>query len=122
VVITDQICYPPLEQLGLGEFKALTALPWDGITYNDIYYVRRDVADPAVHFHEIVLVVQYRRLGVDRFLWAYGVGRSRRVIDERLKWRGAEVDVLVSIWSLAGTRRRTVCKSVLLKVGVPYGR
>jgi hypothetical protein len=73
-VITDQICYPPLDQLGLGEFKALNAIRWGGITYNDIYFLRRDLACPALHFHELVHVVQYQRLGVDRFLWAYGLG------------------------------------------------
>jgi hypothetical protein len=74
LVITDQICYPPLDQLGLGEFKALNAMSWGGITYNDIYFLRRDLASPALHFHELVHVVQYQRLGVDRFLWAYGLG------------------------------------------------
>jgi hypothetical protein len=74
LVLTDQICYPPLDQLGLGEFKALSAIPWGGITYNDIYFLRRDLACPALHFHELVHVVQYQHLGVDRFLWAYGLG------------------------------------------------
>jgi hypothetical protein len=73
-VIMDQICYPPLDQLGLGEFKALNAIPWGGITYNDIYFLRSDLASPSVHFHELVHVIQYQRLGVDRFLWAYGLG------------------------------------------------
>ncbi len=74
VVITNEICYPPLDQFGLGEFKALIAIPWSGITYNDIYFLRRDVACPALHFHELVHVVQYQRLGVERFLWAYSLG------------------------------------------------
>jgi hypothetical protein len=73
-VSTDQICYPPLEQLELGEFNALNVMPWGGITYNDIYFLRRDVACPVLHFHELVHVVQYQRLGVDRFLWTYGLG------------------------------------------------
>jgi hypothetical protein len=47
VVITDQICYPPLDQLGLGEFQALNAMRWGGITYNDIYFLRRDLACPS---------------------------------------------------------------------------
>jgi hypothetical protein len=46
-VITDQICYPPLDQLGLGEFQALNAMRWGGITYNDIYFLRRDLACPS---------------------------------------------------------------------------
>jgi hypothetical protein len=47
VVITDQICYPPLDQLGLGEFQALNAMRWGGITYNDIHFLRRDLACPS---------------------------------------------------------------------------
>jgi hypothetical protein len=74
VVITDSICYPPLDQFGLGEFKTLSEIPWSGITFNDIYFLRRDVEYPALHFHELVHVVQYRRLGIERFLWAYSVG------------------------------------------------
>lgn len=81
-VITDQICYPPLDQFGLEEFKALSAIPWGGITYNDIYFLRRDLASPILHFHELVHVVQYRRLGVDRFLWAYGVGLALHGYEE----------------------------------------
>src|SRR5208282_2510231 len=39
VVIADEICYPPLDQFGLGEFKILSETPWSGITYNDIYFL-----------------------------------------------------------------------------------
>jgi hypothetical protein len=74
VVIANDVCYPPLDQFGLGEFKALTEIPWSGITYNDIYFLRRAVECPALHFHELVHVVQYQRLGVERFLWAYSLG------------------------------------------------
>jgi hypothetical protein len=81
-VIMDQICYPPLDQLGLGEFHALNAIPWGGITYNDIYFLRRDLACPVLHFHELVHVIQYRRLGVDRFLWAYGLGLALHGYDD----------------------------------------
>jgi hypothetical protein len=73
VLITNQICYPPLDQFGLGEFKAFGEIPWSGITYGDIYFLRRDVACPALHFHEFVHVVQYQHLGIERFLWAYSV-------------------------------------------------
>ena len=81
-VIADQICYPPLDQFGLEEFKAFSAIPWGGITYNDVYFLRRELASPILHFHEIVHVVQYRRLGVDRFLWAYGVGLALHGYEE----------------------------------------
>jgi hypothetical protein len=73
VVVTDEIRYPPLAEFGLAEFKDLNATSWSGLTYNDVYFLRRDVVCPALHFHELVHVVQYRRLGIERFLWAYGV-------------------------------------------------
>ncbi len=68
VLLTNQIRYPPLDQLGLGEFSALGAIRWSGITYHDVYFLRCDEACPALNFHELVHVVQYRRLGVERFL------------------------------------------------------
>jgi hypothetical protein len=74
VLIVDEICYPPLERFGLVEFKLLQETAWSGITFNDIYYLRRDVVCPALHFHELVHAVQYQRLGLERFLWAYSVG------------------------------------------------
>lgn len=54
VVMVDEICYPPLEQFGLGDFKSLQ--------------------ETTCHFHELVHVVQYQRLGLEQFLWAYSVG------------------------------------------------
>jgi hypothetical protein len=74
VLTIDEIAYPPLDQFGLGEFKSLQETAWSGITYHDTYFLRRDVMSPALHFHELVHVLQYRRLGVERFLWAYSVG------------------------------------------------
>lgn len=74
VVMVDEICYPPLEQFGLGDFKSLQETTWSGITFDNVYYLRRDVVSPALHFHELVHVVQYQRLGLEQFLWAYSVG------------------------------------------------
>jgi hypothetical protein len=74
VLIADEICYPPLEQFGLVEFKSLQETTWSGITFDDIYYLRRDVVSPVLHFHELVHVVQYQRLGIEQFLWAYSIG------------------------------------------------
>lgn len=82
VSLVDEICYPPLDRFGLPEFKDLQETTWSGITYGDIYFLRRDVACPALHFHELVHVVQYRRLGFERFLWAYCVGLSLQRYEE----------------------------------------
>ncbi len=75
VLIVDEVRYPPLEQFGLQEFKSLQETRWCGITFNDLYCLRNGVASsPALHFHELVHVLQYQRLGFEQFLWAYHVG------------------------------------------------
>jgi hypothetical protein len=49
-------------------------MAFDGITFRDTYFLRQGCASEAVHFHELVHVVQWSRLGVDNFPLAYGVG------------------------------------------------
>jgi hypothetical protein len=74
VLFVDEVPYPPLEQFGLEEFKSLQETPWSGITFNNLYCLKHDVASSsALHFHELVHVLQYRRLGIEQFLWAYNI-------------------------------------------------
>jgi hypothetical protein len=82
VLITNEIGYPPLEQFGLEELKYLDTTPWAGVTFDDVYLLRGDLACPALHFHELVHVVQCRRLGVERFLWAYYLGLALHGYEE----------------------------------------
>ena len=50
----------------------------DGITYLDTYFIKRTQAsDEALHFHELVHVVQWRALGPERFLRTYADGLER---------------------------------------------
>jgi hypothetical protein len=75
VLFEVEVCYPPLERFGLEEFQSLQETTWSGITFNNFYWLKHDVASsPALHFHELVHVLQYRRLGIERFLWAYSIG------------------------------------------------
>jgi hypothetical protein len=75
VLFEDEVCYPPLERFGLEEFQSLHETSWSGITFNNLYCLKHDVASsPALHFHELVHVLQYRRLGIEQFLWAYSIG------------------------------------------------
>lgn len=73
-----QVPFPPLQTLlSLPETLVLGGMPIQGATYRDTFFVsQEDRADlpESLYFHELVHVVQWERLGVDRFLWAYGMG------------------------------------------------
>jgi hypothetical protein len=50
-------------------------VPFSGITFKDTYFVRSDMIESeSLHFHELVHVIQWDRLGVNNFLMAYGFG------------------------------------------------
>jgi hypothetical protein len=75
VVEVDVIPKPPLTALGLHQFEAFEHMDADGITYGDTYFIRRErAADEALHFHELVHIVQWQILGPERFILAYAVG------------------------------------------------
>jgi hypothetical protein len=74
VVVADNPPFPPLSRLGLPELAAFESFPISGITYRDTFFVRDGRQSASLCFHEIVHVVQWDRLGVDRFLMAYGTG------------------------------------------------
>ncbi len=74
-VIVSEVPFPPLGRLGLPELSFMEQMPLSGITYVDTFFVHhRDSTDESLHFHELVHVIQWNRLGVDNFLLAYGVG------------------------------------------------
>jgi hypothetical protein len=70
MVLVDRTPYPPVSQFGLPEFAAFERRSFDGITFKSTFFVVGD----RLQFHELVHVVQWARLGVDRFLLAYGLG------------------------------------------------
>ncbi len=74
VAVVDKIPIPPLTALGLPELSQFETLDLAGITYKDTFYVNAPNRSEAVHFHELVHVVQWRRLGEEKFLLAYGAG------------------------------------------------
>lgn len=74
VVVAGNPPFPPLSRMGLPELGAFEAMPISGITYRDTFFVRDGQQSESLYFHEIVHVIQWDRLGVDRFLMAYGVG------------------------------------------------
>jgi hypothetical protein len=75
VVSVDRVPYPPVESFGLPEFASMQQMPFDGITFKDTFFIQRGrESEELLHFHELVHVVQWARLGVDKFLLAYGLG------------------------------------------------
>jgi hypothetical protein len=49
-------------------------MPIAGITYKNTFFVNQNLLTESLHFHELVHVVQWERLGADNFLLAYGAG------------------------------------------------
>jgi len=75
VVEVSRVPVPPLSALGLPEFAPFESGDYTGITYKDTYFVRAaEATRESLHFHELVHVVQWHHLGVDRFLIAYAIG------------------------------------------------
>jgi hypothetical protein len=77
-VLVDEVPVPPLSVLGLLEFVVFEKGGFSGITYKDTYFLRRRSAgNEALHFHELVHIIQWERLGTDGFLMAYAAGLLR---------------------------------------------
>jgi len=74
VVPVDRVPFPPVDQFGLPEFAPMQQMSFDGITFKDTFFLQQGRASEALHFHELVHVLQWSRLGVDNFLLAYGLG------------------------------------------------
>ena len=74
VVLVDRTPFPPVSRFGLPEFAAHEGREFDGITFKDTFFVLADRLTPRLQFHELVHVVQWARLGVDKFLLSYGLG------------------------------------------------
>jgi hypothetical protein len=75
VVIVEHVPTPPLTAVGLPEFADFEQGDYSGITYRDTYFVKASEASrESLHFHELVHVVQWAHLGVEKFLLAYATG------------------------------------------------
>lgn len=50
-------------------------MSFSGITFKDTFFIQRGLeSEESLHFHELVHVVQWARLGIHKFLLAYGLG------------------------------------------------
>lgn len=75
VVEVGRVPVPPLSELGLTGFDEFESGNYAGITFFDTYFVQAGEAlRESLHFHELVHVVQWQHLGVERFVMAYALG------------------------------------------------
>jgi hypothetical protein len=75
VVITDR---SPLSAWGLTQFATFERREPDGITYLDTCFLKpHQSKNEAIHFHELIHVIQWRVLGAERFLRSYADGLER---------------------------------------------
>jgi hypothetical protein len=75
VVEVERVPVPPLSSFGLTGFGEFEGRNYAGITFLDTYFVQSGEAlRESLHFHELVHVVQWQHLGVERFVMAYAVG------------------------------------------------
>jgi CheY-like chemotaxis protein len=75
VVYVDAVSTPPLAEMGLERFTGFFRTGVSSITYLDTIIVHNDFrAEEALHFHEMVHVVQWQLLGPKSLLMAYADG------------------------------------------------
>ena len=75
VVEVARVPVPPLTRMGFPEFAEFENGDHDGITYRSTYFIKSNqVSEESLHLHELVHVLQWQHLDVDRFLMAYAVG------------------------------------------------
>ena len=74
VVEVAHVPFPPIERFGIPELAHMGRMQAAGITFRDTYVLQRGASSESLHFHELVHVVQWARLGLDNFLLAYGLG------------------------------------------------
>jgi hypothetical protein len=67
-VVVDRVPMLPLSSIGLYQFNEFERGDDEGITYLDTYFLKRSPADDeALHFHEMIHIVQWRLLGSEFF-------------------------------------------------------
>jgi hypothetical protein len=72
VVLVNSLPLPPLSKMGLTRFAEFERGDFDGITYLDTFFLKQGHSkNEAIHFHELIHVIQWRLLGPDRFLYSY---------------------------------------------------
>jgi hypothetical protein len=74
-IAVDRLPMPPLSAMGLSRFAVFEQGDFNGITYLNRYFIKQAVVtEEAIHFHELIHVIQWRLLGPEDFLAAYANG------------------------------------------------
>ena len=89
VVLVNRLPIPPLSSWGLTRFADFEHSDPDAITYLDTFFLRRHQSkNEAIHFHELVHVIQWRVLGPENFIRSYADGL------ERFGYRNSPLEVM----------------------------
>ena len=75
IIAINKIPVPPLTEMGLNQLGDFENGIYAGITYLNTYFLlNQEVHNEALHFHELCHVVQWKYLGIDKFLMVYALG------------------------------------------------
>jgi hypothetical protein len=78
VAVVNRVPVPSLSALGVPGFEAFESMDAAGVTYLNTYFVQEgEAGKESLHFHELIHVIQWRRLGPERFLAMYADGLER---------------------------------------------
>ncbi|MBW1837945.1 MAG: hypothetical protein JRF71_15790 [Deltaproteobacteria bacterium] len=78
-VIVDRCPVPPLANTGTPQLSDIENWDLKGIPWENTIFIRRDLAGwDAVHFHELLHIVQWEYLGTDDYLTAWAIGTITR--------------------------------------------
>ena len=78
VVLIDRVPMPTLYDWGMKQFADFEFGDFNGVTYQDTIFLKRaEFGNEALHFHELVHVIQWRFLGPKLFLYLYANGLER---------------------------------------------
>ena len=89
VVLVDKLPIPPLSSWGLTCFADFERGNFHGITYLNTFFIKRgELRNEAIHFHELIHILQWRVLGPEQFLRSYADGL------ERLGYRDSPLEVM----------------------------
>jgi len=78
-VIVDRCPVPPLAVSGIAQLADIESWDLKGIPWKNTIFIRRDLADwDAVHFHEMLHIIQWECLGTKGYLTAWAIGTITR--------------------------------------------
>ena len=78
-VIVDRCPVPPLANTGIPQFAEIEKWDIKGIPWVNTIFIRRDLAGwEAVHFHELLHIIQWEKLGTEGYLTAWAIGTVTR--------------------------------------------